>query len=220
MDVATLKRLWDRDKPLIVSSLGNDTVLKAAGVDAKALEWGGRVTVKPGVDVVVNRNHHWSSRFGVDRNRALWSSFVITLPGGNLFFAGDTGFGDGNWPVEARKLGPVRLALIPIGAFRFAPGMMDTGSHIGPHQAVEVFRRLGASQAIAMHWGTFQLSNEARDTPQTMLAEVMKCHGLNPALFSARTAGEPVIVAALANQPAGQSPDAACLMGPKITGLK
>ena len=36
-----------------------------------------------------------------------------------MFFAGDTGFGDGQWPAEAAALGPIRLALIPIGAFRF-----------------------------------------------------------------------------------------------------
>jgi hypothetical protein len=35
---------------------------------------------------------------------------------------GDTGMGDGRWPEEAVRLGPVRLALLPIGAFRFEPG--------------------------------------------------------------------------------------------------
>ncbi|MGJ3626232.1 hypothetical protein AB5I41_03420 [Sphingomonas sp. MMS24-JH45] len=39
----------------------------------------------------MTRNHHWGSRWFTDRNRALWSSFVVRLPaGGNVFFAGDT----------------------------------------------------------------------------------------------------------------------------------
>ncbi|MFX7981012.1 MBL fold metallo-hydrolase, partial [Acinetobacter baumannii] len=88
MDLGTLKKLWDRDHPLIVSSLGNDRVMAAAGVKAVARDWGGRVPVRPGIDVVVTRAHHWGSRWFTDRDRALWSGFVVTLPGGNLFFGG------------------------------------------------------------------------------------------------------------------------------------
>lgn len=220
MDLVTLKRLWDRDKPIIVSSLGNDTVIAGGGAKAIALDWGNRVTLKPGVDIVVTRNHHWGSRFGVDRNRALWSSFVVTLPtGGNLFFAGDTGFGDGKWPVEAAGYGPIRLALIPIGAFRFMPGQMSIGSHIGPIEAAEVFARSGAARGIAMHWGTFRLSYEAYSTPPKLLAEVMKCRGM--AGFAAEAIGRPVEIAryapAVVATPA--SDIATCLKSPSVTNL-
>ncbi|MHA6722184.1 MBL fold metallo-hydrolase [Sphingomonas sp. RS2018] len=183
MDLKTLKWLLDRDRPLIVTPLGNDAILRSAGIGATAVDWGQAVPIRgqagrPTIAVHVTRNHHWGSRWFTDRNRALWSSFVVTLPGGNLFFAGDTGMGDGKWPAEAVALGPVRLALIPIGAFRFAPGQMGTGSHIGPVDAVEVFRRLGASRAIPIHWGTFRLSYEAWDTPPLLLDAAMRCAGL------------------------------------------
>jgi hypothetical protein len=46
MDLATLKRLWDRDRPLIVTSLGNDAILRSKGIEATALDWGGAVTVR------------------------------------------------------------------------------------------------------------------------------------------------------------------------------
>ncbi len=177
MDLDTLKRLWLRDKPMIVTSLGNDSVIGQSGVFAKALDWGGSVTVRPGVEVIVNRSHHWGSRWFSDRNRALWSSFVVRLPGGNLFFAGDTGAGDLKWADDAARYGPIRLALIPIGAFRFAAGQMASGSHIGPVDAVEVYRRLGASSAIGIHWGTFRLSYEAWDTPPRLLAAAERCTG-------------------------------------------
>ncbi|MDB5701389.1 MAG: Zn-dependent hydrolase [Sphingomonadales bacterium] len=173
MSLPFLRQLWSRDKPLIVTSLGNDTVM--SGVTSVARDWGGRVNVRPRIDVIVTRNHHWGTRWMADRNRALWSSFVVTLPGGNLFFAGDTGFGDGKWPAEARRYGPIRLALLPIGAFRFLPGQMSIASHVGPIESAEVFARLGASRAIAIHWGTFRLSYEARDTPPKLLEAVMKC---------------------------------------------
>ena len=178
LDKATLKRLWQRDKPLIVTSLGNDSVIAQTGAKAVALDWGTSIAAANGVTVTVTRNHHWGSRWFTDRNRALWSSFVIGLPtGGNLFFAGDTGMGNGNWPREAAALGSIRLALIPIGAFRFVPGQMASGSHIGPPDAVEVYRRLGAPRAVPIHWGTFRLSYEAYDTPPKLLAEAMRCTG-------------------------------------------
>ena len=178
MDLATIARLWKRDRPRIVTSLGNDSVIAKTGAEATALDWGGRTALKPGVDVIVTRAHHWGTRWNTDRNRALWSGFVVTLPsGGNVFFSGDTGMGDGRWPGEAAAYGPIRFAMIPIGAFRFVPGQMAIGSHIGPVDAVEVYRRLGASHAMAIHWGTFRLSYEAYDTPPRLLAAAMACTG-------------------------------------------
>jgi L-ascorbate metabolism protein UlaG (beta-lactamase superfamily) len=200
MDLATLKKLWDRDHPLIVTSLGNDSVIGQAGVPARALDWGGQIAVRPGVSVVVNRGHHWDSRWFADRNRALWSGFVVRLPGGNLFFAGDTGAGDLKWADQAASYGPIRLALIPIGAFRFTAGQMAAGSHVGPVDAVEVYRRLGAAQAIAIHWGTFRLSYEGWDTPPRLLAAAEACTGQRG--FSAVRIGRTLDVPAFAPQPA------------------
>jgi L-ascorbate metabolism protein UlaG (beta-lactamase superfamily) len=196
MDLKTLGKIWRRDRPRIVTSLGNDSVIAQSGAQATAVDWGQRVNIRPGIDVVVTRNHHWGSRWFTDRNRALWSSFVVTLPGGNLFFAGDTGVGDGNWPAEAAANGPIRLALIPIGAFRFVAGQMASGSHIGPADAVEIYRRLGAAHAIPIHWGTFRLSYEAYDTPPRMLAEAMRCSGQRG--FDPVEIGHPVEVPASA----------------------
>ncbi|RDE07520.1 Zn-dependent hydrolase [Sphingomonas aracearum] len=192
MDLSTLKQLWARDRPRIVTSLGNDTILRSAGIEAIAADWGGRVKIGRDATVVVTRNHHWGSRWFADRNRALWSSFTVQLPGGNLFFAGDTGMGDGEWPVEAARLGPVRLALLPIGAFRFGEGQMGAGSHIGPVDAVEVYRRLQAHSAIAIHWGTFRLSYEGYNTPPRLLEAAMACTGQRG--FAGVPIGRPVTI--------------------------
>lgn len=222
MDLATLKRLWDRDRPLIVTSLGNDALIRGAGAEAVARDWGGRVAVRPGIDVLVTRNHHWGSRWFTDRNRALWSSFVVTLPGGHLFFAGDTGMGDGGWPGEAAKYGPVRLALLPIGAFRFVPGQMGIGSHVGPIDSMEIYRRLGAAQGIPIHWGTFRLSYEAYDTPPALLAAVARCTGITG--FRAHAIGARVEVAPyappLARPAIARATLDACLNTPAVRALR
>lgn len=245
LDLATLKRLWDRDRPLIVTGLGNGALMRSAGIEAVELDWrksavltdrgvevdgDGRPRCDPDggcpgdrATVFVTRNHHWSSRWFTDRNRALWSSFVIRTGSGNIFFAGDTGFGDGRWPAEAARFGTPRLAIIPIGAFRFMPGQMGTGSHIGPVDAVEVFRRLGAQTAIPIHWGTFRLSYEAYDTPPKLLAAAIRCTGQQG--FAPVAIGAPFTVPVLTDRRAPVAPmDRAallrCLDTPAVRALR
>jgi L-ascorbate metabolism protein UlaG (beta-lactamase superfamily) len=167
MDLATLERLWRRDRPLIVTSLGNDRILAARGIGAVAKDWGESVRLGP-AEILVERNHHWSSRWGVDRNRALWSAFTIRLPGGNILFAGDTGFGDGGWVAEAARHGPFRLAIIPIGAYE--PRDFMKAHHVDPAEAMAIYRMLQPAAGLGMHWGTFQLSFEALDDPPRRLA--------------------------------------------------
>ncbi len=195
MDLATLKKLWERDKPAIITSLGNETIIAKAGVKAIPMDWGvnrriGKATIH------VTRNHHWGSRWFKDRNRALWSSFTVDTPSGSVFFAGDTGYGDGRWPAEAARAagGRIRLAMVPIGAFRFAPGQLWTGSHIGPLHAVKVYQSLGATTGLPIHWGTFQLSSEAHDTPPKMLELEAACAGLDPEAFAPKEIGVPFMV--------------------------
>ncbi|MCU6455990.1 MBL fold metallo-hydrolase [Sphingomonas sp. A2-49] len=244
LDQAALGRLWQRDRPAIVTSLGNDSVIGQVGAKAMGLDWGGNATLTvqgledtstdircdpdswcPGdrARVFVTRNHHWGSRWFTDRNRALWSSFVVALPdGGNIFFAGDTGFGDGLWPAEAAAYGPIRFAMIPIGAFRFAPGQMRSGSHVGPAEAVLIHQRLGAARSMPIHWGTFRLSYEGYLTPPRMLAAAMRCTGGTG--FAPARIGVPFDVPPYAAPRAGRRLDPGamlrCLDTPAVRALR
>jgi len=47
MDLPTLRRLWDRDRPLIVTSLGNDTLLRGAGIESAARHGPFRLAILP-----------------------------------------------------------------------------------------------------------------------------------------------------------------------------
>jgi L-ascorbate metabolism protein UlaG (beta-lactamase superfamily) len=188
MDLPTLKQLWQRDRPLIVTSLGNDTILKAQNIVATAGDWGARIPVRPGIDVLIERNHHWGSRWGTDRNRALWSAFTVQLPGGNLFFGGDTGWGDGSWIRQVAAHGPFRLAIIPIGAYE--PRDFMRSNHINPDEAVHIYQALHPVMGIGVHWGTFQLSFEAIDDPPQRLAVVRRQVGMEASGFVTPDPGE------------------------------
>ncbi|MEA3066556.1 MAG: hypothetical protein QOJ27_3017 [Sphingomonadales bacterium] len=180
MDLPTLKRLWDRDRPIVVTSLGNDRILHEAGIESTALDWGGSARAGE-TSVRVERVHHWSSRWGTDRNRALWSGFTVTLPGGNLFFAGDTGFGDGGWAAEAAEHGPIRLAILPVGAYE--PRDVMQANHMNPEEAVRVFETLKPAMALGVHWGTFQLTFESIDDPSRRLAAATRARGIADGRF-------------------------------------
>ena len=188
MDLPTLERLWARDRPLIVTSLGNDRILAARGIEAVARDWGGRVPVRPGVEVVVERNHHWGSRWLTDRNRALWSAFTVRLPGGHVFFAGDTGWGDGGWVREAARHGPFRLAIIPIGAYE--PRDFMRTHHVNTEEAVAIFEALAPQRALGIHWGTFQLTYEPIDHPRMWLAALKRARHIAADRFVAVEAGQ------------------------------
>src|SRR5204862_8276537 len=75
----SLKKLWQRDRPLIVTSLGNDSVIGQVGVPATALDWGRERVIRPGVSVVVTRNHHWGSRWLRDRKSTRLNSSHVEI---------------------------------------------------------------------------------------------------------------------------------------------
>jgi L-ascorbate metabolism protein UlaG (beta-lactamase superfamily) len=196
LDLPTLRRLWERDRPLIVTGLGNDTLMRGEGIAATARDWGGRIPVCLGVEVVMARNHHWTSRWLTDRNRALWSAFAVRTPSGAIFFAGDTGFGDGSWVREAAAHGPYRLAILPIGAH--APREVMRSSHIDPGEALAIFDMLRPNMVLGMHWGTFQLGWEAIDAPPRAIAALARQRGLPPARFVTSEVGRSFRVPPLA----------------------
>ena len=189
MDLATLSRLA-RERPCpVLTPLGNDTILRRydSKIDARAFDWGQRAELGPAT-VHVEPAYHWSARGRGDRRMALWGSFVIETPSGKIYFAGDTGFHDGAVFHDIRRRhGPMRLALIPIGAYE--PRWFMKEQHCDPHEAVEIFRRLDADMAFGCHWGTFRLTDEAYLDPVERLAAALAQAGIYPARFRATPPG-------------------------------
>ena len=185
MDIATLARLWRRDRPRIIVPLGNDAIVHAAdtSIAVESGDWGNSVRLGSEVVVHLRRAHHWSARGLADRRHALWAAFVIEAPGGGIYFVGDTGFGDGSTFREVARAHPrLRLALLPIGAY--APRWFMKEQHMNPSEAVEAFRLCGARQAIAHHWGTFRLTDEGYDEPPRDLAVALVKAGLPAKSFA------------------------------------
>ena len=83
-----------------------------------------------------------------------------------VYFAGDTGFG-GHFAQIRERFGAPRLALLPIGAYE--PRWFMSPVHMAPDEAVRAHKILAAKTSIAIHHGTFQLTDEGIDTPKRQL---------------------------------------------------
>lgn len=191
LDVATLARLHAGHHPLIVAPLGNDAIVAGAVPGARVVvgDWGERFAIGERAHTTLVRANHWSARAVRDRRMALWCGHVLATDAGTIWFAGDTGYGDGAIFREiAAEHGAPDVALIPIGAY--SPRWFMKSQHADPADAVRIFEDVGAGRALGIHWGTFQLTDEPREEPAIELAVALVARRLAPERFVAARPGE------------------------------
>jgi len=168
LDLPTLERLAGKGVPRAITPLGNGGLIRESGLRAvQELDWWQSVPLAPGITVTLVPAQHFSSRTLWDRNRSLWGGFVVSGPSGNVYFAGDTGYGP-HFQEIARRFHPIRFALLPISPYntqqdKEAPGVRFPGVHMGPAEAVQAHRDLGAEVSIAAHFQVFQLGWDGFD---------------------------------------------------------
>lgn len=170
-DLPTLKRLAHSHRPKLIAPLGNKRFLERRGIPVfQELDWWDSTSVANDVAVTAVPARHFSGRGLFDRDRSLWSGFVVGTPSGSIFFAADTGYGEHFAEIQA-KLGAPRLALIPIGAFR--PEWFMSRVHMSPEQAIQAHFELGAQTSVGTHFGTFRLADDAEsEAPERIAAAV------------------------------------------------
>lgn len=190
LDLETLRRLHARHDPIMAMPLGNDRIIRRVIPNARCVtaDWWDRRDLGQGVSATLTPAHHWSNRWPGDARMMLWGGHYIETPAGSLWFVGDTGYGDGRIFGQVReRLGCPDVALIPIGAY--APRWFMADQHVDPSEAVRIFTDVGAGQALGIHWGTFQLTDEEREAPVRELSTALQAAGIAPDRFVAAEAG-------------------------------
>ncbi|MCB1058564.1 MAG: MBL fold metallo-hydrolase, partial [Acidobacteria bacterium] len=104
-----------------------------------------------------------------------------------VYFAGDSGYSPDFQEIR-RRLGAMDLSLLPIGAYD--PRWFMRPVHTNPEEAVRIHRELESRRSVAMHWGTFILTDEPMDEPPRRLAEAMRAAGRPEDEFRALLHGE------------------------------
>lgn len=189
LDFATLRRLEENHQPLVLTGLGNGSLVRRTGIERVAeLDWWEAVELPEGMRARFVPAQHFSARTMFDRDTTLWGGFVIETGAGAIYFAGDTGYGPHFGSIAERYPEGFRLALLPIGAYE--PRWFMQSAHMDPEEAVEAHKAVRAARSLGIHWGTFQLTDEAREEPVERLMAALASQGVDENHFWAFTPGE------------------------------
>jgi L-ascorbate metabolism protein UlaG (beta-lactamase superfamily) len=166
LDLPTLRQLAARGRSTFIVAARCARLLRSEKIEpAYELDWGESLALL-GLAFHAVPALHFSARGPFDRNKTLWCGYAIESPEGLVYFAGDTAFGP-HFAQIREKFGSPRLALLPIGAYK--PRWFMSSVHMDPEEAVRAHEILSAKTSIAIHHGTFQLADDAIDTPEKEL---------------------------------------------------
>jgi L-ascorbate metabolism protein UlaG (beta-lactamase superfamily) len=142
-------------------------VLRSAGLPRIVeLEWWESHQVGD-VRVTLVPSQHWSMRSPFDKNRRLWGGFVYESAEATVYHAGDTAFSERVFREIGERFPRIDAAMLPIGAYD--PAWFMQPQHQNPEEAGRAFELLGARRFVAMHWGTFRLTDEPLGEPPARL---------------------------------------------------
>jgi L-ascorbate metabolism protein UlaG (beta-lactamase superfamily) len=144
-----------------------------------------------GVRVSFVPSQHWSRRGLADSNRALWGGFVIESGGVSIYHSGDTAYFAGFAEI-GRRFPQIDAALLPIGAYD--PEWFMSKQHMNPAEALRAFHDLGARKVVAMHWGTFKLTDEPLDEPPVLFRKGADERGLPEDAARVAAVGETIVL--------------------------
>lgn len=132
---------------------------------------------------------HWTRR-AFDMGKRLWCSWLLHTDDFRLYFSGDSGYCPAFREIRER-VGAPDVALLPIGAYE--PRWFMKPAHMNPEEAVQSYIDLGARKFVAMHWGTFRLTDEPMLEPPVRTREEWSRRGLDHADLHIPAHGETLI---------------------------
>ena len=197
---------YDHLQPSSLRALRGGSVVTALGVGRHVpdlprkvteLDWWQEVRLGTATITAVPAQH-FSARTPWDRNRTLWCGFVVEVDGVTLYFAGDSGYS-----LQFAEIGDrfpsIDVALLPIGAYE--PRWFMQPMHMNPDEAVRAHLDTGARVSVGMHFGTFQLTDEAIDEPLRALDAARTRHDVALDAFRVLDFGETCVFAAADEEP-------------------
>ena len=176
-DRPTLKTLRERFGPemTIIVPLGLAARLpKNCRENVIELDWWQGTPVR-GVEMCFVPAQHWDRRGAFDTEDALWGGWVVR-GSRSVYHSGATGW-FGGFKAIGLVFPTLDVACLPIGGW--APRWFLDKRHLDPAQAVRAFRVVGARRFVAMHHGTFDLTDEPLDEGHRHLIAAVEKKGLD-----------------------------------------
>lgn len=188
LDIETVKRLQQQHDPQFIVPLGVEKLLHSQGITKTVhLDWWNNHEISNSISLTAVPAQHFSGRGLFDRNQTLWCGYVLHASRGNIYFAGDTGYGEFMKEIGAR-FGPMLTSLLPIGAYK--PRWFMKSIHMSPEEAVKAHRELQSKQSFGMHAGTFPMADDGMEEPIKDLAFSREKYGVPEQEFHVLTEGK------------------------------
>lgn len=193
LDVPTLRVIAGAFHPVILTPLGVKQFLDGEGIaGASDVDWWDEMQINDSVSIQAVPAQHFSGRGILDRDATLWCGYVIKSAKGSVYFAGDTGYNDRTFKEIGERVGPIRVSLLPIGAYK--PQWFMQPIHTSPEEAVKLHLDVKSEMSVGMHFGTFPLADDGLEDPPHDLKKALEKFGLDEAQFIVPREGEPIIL--------------------------
>jgi N-acyl-phosphatidylethanolamine-hydrolysing phospholipase D len=186
LDLSTLRQLGDGTRFIIAEGHAEWLKKKLGTSLVSEVPWHDTISVAPGITVAATPAQHFTARTPFDRNRGHWCGWLLKGAGRKLWHAGDSGYCPAFQEIGERY-GPIDFAMIPIGAYQ--PRRIMKPMHMNPEEAVQTFEEARCRRAVAMHWGTFVLTDEPLQEPPIRLRQELERRNLDENLFTAGKVG-------------------------------
>lgn len=161
LDASTVVALKDKVCKVVVP-LGIGSHLRYWGYpDEKIVElgWYDSYRGMEGMLITATPALHMSGRSPLLK-RTLWASYVVTVAASNLYFGGDSGYGE-HFQDIGQRFGPFDLAFLENGQYN----ANWPQNHSFPEQTLQAVQDLKAKMLFPVHWGRFCLSDHAWNQP-------------------------------------------------------
>ncbi len=181
LDVATVKKLIKVHDPLFITPLGVGAFIQSLGSrKVEDMDWWQEKHVLSGFTVAAVPAQHFSGRGTFDRDATLWCGYVMVREQGNIYFAGDSGYGV-FFKNIGERYGEMAVSMIPIGAY--LPTWFMSPIHISPEEALQVHLDVRSRVSMGMHFGTFPLADDGQNQPAADLNSALDKNGIPRAVF-------------------------------------
>jgi L-ascorbate metabolism protein UlaG (beta-lactamase superfamily) len=189
LDLPTMRALWERHRPLVLTGLGVKERLDFIDPEKVIqLDWWDMREALPGVLVTFVPARHKSGRGLFDGNRTLWGGYVVEVGGERILFFGDTAYGDFLNGISEKFAG-FTLAILPVGSYEKRWFMKS--EHMNPDDAVKVHTGLHVEKSVGIHFATLlEHPEQAIDAHEKDLVKALMEHRVDSADFIIPAFGE------------------------------
>ena len=191
LDYDSILKLKNKAKQFYVA-LGVKRHLVSWGIPAEIItefNWWDAAVFED-IRITFTPTRHFSGRGLTDRAKSLWGGFVLKTDLENIWFSGDSGYGDHFKEIGAR-LGPFDFAFMECGQYNENWHQI----HMYPEESVQAAIDAKVNNCMPVHWAGFALAQHPWKEPVARFVTKVEIENMNfivpkiGELFTAKTSG-------------------------------